>query len=471
MKHRGRHRRRRRGRALRASLAGTALALTAAATLISTSQAVGGDTPGPLDSITSTDELHDLRLRENLTGQATLDTLTTRMGGSVGVHEVLRSANHTMRNRTECEAPETAALPVEPRASRAYCWDAADAVNEKWDPQSVTTSGDADSDGQWGDDRVVLAGWTHDNSDTEDHNSEDDGLARIAFVDADDPGNLIYRYVLLVAPEDGGKDFSAVRSGLGGMVWYQDKLIVTARAAGQHDNALYVFDLDLILRAGVTDSDAIGKVDEGWSAHHYRYVLPAVGSYSLPSGTRGSGGTCDSRDGDGVPCLSSLSLDRTSTPHSLVASESSGPDREEPTRIWRYDLAPGADHRAGPLAADSRGVVDPSEAYRTKAGGVQGVLSHDGDWYVGQAPADPDAPGTLWRQDEDGAKAAKCTTAGPDDAPGEASDEESYSCWGLHTSALSYWPETRELWTLTDAIPERVLYAVRWSAIGDTLNQ
>ncbi|MFD0504014.1 hypothetical protein ACFQ0G_15605 [Streptomyces chiangmaiensis] len=46
MQHRGRHRRKRRGRALRATLAGTALALTAAATLISTSQAAGGDSPG-----------------------------------------------------------------------------------------------------------------------------------------------------------------------------------------------------------------------------------------------------------------------------------------------------------------------------------------------------------------------------------------------------------------------------------------
>lgn len=46
MKQRGRHRRQKRGRALRAFLAGTALALTAAATMISASQATVGDKPG-----------------------------------------------------------------------------------------------------------------------------------------------------------------------------------------------------------------------------------------------------------------------------------------------------------------------------------------------------------------------------------------------------------------------------------------
>ena len=51
MKHRGRHRRRRRGRALRATLAGTALALTAAATLISASQATVADAPGALKPV------------------------------------------------------------------------------------------------------------------------------------------------------------------------------------------------------------------------------------------------------------------------------------------------------------------------------------------------------------------------------------------------------------------------------------
>lgn len=46
MSARGRHRRRKRGRALRAVLTGAALGLTAAATMISASQATVGSDPG-----------------------------------------------------------------------------------------------------------------------------------------------------------------------------------------------------------------------------------------------------------------------------------------------------------------------------------------------------------------------------------------------------------------------------------------
>ena len=148
MKHRGRHRRRRRGRALRASLAGTALALTAAATLISTSQAAGGKTPGGLSSVGSAAELRDLRLKEDLTDRAALETLTTGMGGRVGVDEVLRSANHTMRDEGDCFVTEKGVLPIAPTAARAYCCEAPDAVDDRWRPQSVTTSRDMNLSGE-----------------------------------------------------------------------------------------------------------------------------------------------------------------------------------------------------------------------------------------------------------------------------------------------------------------------------------
>lgn len=446
MMHRGRHRRRRRGRALRASLAGTALALTAAATLISTSQAAGGKTPGGLSSVTSAAELRDFRLRETLTGETALETLTKEMGGGVGVDEVLRSANHTMRDESDCYVTEKGVLPVAPTASRAYCWEPQDAVDDRWLPQAVTTSRD---------NRVIVSGWTH-----ADTTAGDEGLARVAVIDASDPADLKYRWVLLVVPQADGKGLKAVRSRLGGMAWYEDKLIVTARNpqnSGYRDDSLFVFDLDRFLRADVTDSDAIGKVDDGFSAHHYRYVLPAVASYSPASGT-----ACDTRDNDGVPCFGSVSLDRTSTPPSIVANELSDPSRRTPARVWRYDLDTVSD-RAGLLTITGRqGHVEPDEAYETKASGVQGVLSHDGNWYVGQAAGKRGQHGTLWRQDQERARAALCTEG--------TSEHKSYACWGLHTASLSYSPETGELWTLTDPIPERVLYAVKLSEVDRALS-
>ncbi|WP_338895442.1 hypothetical protein WBG99_06750 [Streptomyces sp. TG1A-60] len=461
MKHRGRHRRRRRGRALRASLAGTALALTAAATLISTSQATGGETPGPLSSVSSAGELRELRLRENLTDRTALNTLTTHMGGGVDVDEVLRSANHAMRDKADCFVTEKDNLPVEPTAARAYCWEPGDAVDDRWTPRSITTSRN---------NRVIVSGWTHNGSDgragsdsTGGAGADEEGLARVAFVDTADPASPKYRWVLLVVPKADGQDFEGLRSRLGGMAWYEDKLIVTARGAesrGRQDDSLFVFDLARFLRADVTDSDEIGRVRGGWSAHHYRYVLPAVAAYSPAAGD-----SCDARDNDGVPCLGSLSLDRTSTPPGVVASEWFAPSREEPARVWRYGLDTTAD-RAGLLTtAGRRSDAVATEAYRTVAAGVRGVLSHEGQWYVGQAAESRDGRGTLWRQDEDGAKAAKC--AGGE--PGDDSGGTSYACWGRQTVSLSYSPETDEVWTLTGPVPERVLYAVKLSDVDSAL--
>ncbi|MET9404484.1 hypothetical protein ABZX90_01620 [Streptomyces sp. NPDC002935] len=448
MKQRGRHRRRRRGQALRATLAGTALALTAAATLISTSQATGSNNPGGLTALRSTSAAQQLRLHENLTSRDALDTLSGNMGGNVGVDGVLGDTDHAMRNTADCTTDERAALPVEPTATRAYCWDDADARTGQWKPRSVTTSGDAYDDGRWDTHQVILAGWTHRDGQAAAPTREE-GLAKIAFVDATDPDALRYRWVLLVAPRAGGKDFSAVHSGLGGMVWYQDKLIVTAA----HGEGLLVFDLHRLLRADV-DSGAVGRVGDGYSAAGYRYVLPAIGSYDP------EGGACTRGRDRAVPCFGSLSLDRSTSPDSLVAAEAAG-DRTERTRIWRYAYSTAA-YRTG-LLADAQGHVDAAEAYTTKAAGVSGVLSHrsadarEARWYVGRPSDSRTQHGSLWRQTGDGAEAATCTA------------DQSHACWSLGSGSFSYWQQTGELWTLTDTPAQRALYAVPLSSVDGSL--
>ncbi|WP_328446882.1 hypothetical protein OG780_10345 [Streptomyces sp. NBC_00386] len=447
MKQRGRHRRRRRGQALRATLTGTALALTAAATLISTSQATGANSPGGLTPL-RTGASSQLSLHENLASRDALDTLSGNMGGNVGVDGVLRDADRSMRNTADCTADERAALPVEPTATRAYCWGDDDARTSGWQPRSVTTSGDADDDGTWDTHRVILAGWTHRDGRAAAPD-RDEGLARIAVVDATDPDALRYRWVLLVAPRAGGKDFTAVRAGLGGMVWYQDKLIVTA----DHGEGLLVFDLHRLLRTDV-DSGAVGRVGHGYSAAGYRYVLPAIGSYDL------EGGSC-TRDRDhAVPCIGSLSLDRTTAPDSLVAAEAAD-DRPERTRLWRYAFSTAA-YRTG-LLADAQGHVNAVEAYTTKGSGISGALSHrsagdhEARWYIGRPSDGRAGHGSLWRQSEDGAEAATCTA------------DQSHACWDLGTGSLSYWQQTGELWSLTGTAGHRVLYAVPLSSVDGSL--
>ncbi len=117
MKHRGRHRRRRRGRVLRATLAGTALSLTAAATLISASQATVTDAPGALKPIAASAEDGQLSVAEQRVPERWLDRLASRMGRPVGVGAVLRGADHSLRTAADCSTAEKHTLPIEPAAT------------------------------------------------------------------------------------------------------------------------------------------------------------------------------------------------------------------------------------------------------------------------------------------------------------------------------------------------------------------
>ncbi|WP_367320138.1 hypothetical protein [Streptomyces sp. HUAS ZL42] len=425
MKQRGRHRRRRRGRALRAFLAGTAVALTAAATMISASQATVPDSPGALKPLTSPDETARLRLTEDLVPKSSLDRLAAGMGRPVGVSAVLDGADHELRDAIQCTAGERRALPATPVATSAYCWDAAD--TRGWRPGAVTTSGDADDDGRWGRNRVILSGWSRSGGDPADRD-----LARVAFVDANDPNRPTYSWVLLVVPVDGGRDYRGLTSHLSGMVWYEDKLLVTADEGDSA--ALYVYDMNRVQRATVT-GEAVGRVRGGWSAHGYRYVLPAVGSYRLTGG-------------EGAPHPGSISLDRGTAPDSLAASEWTLEDGDRTARLWRYSFstAPG---RSGLLATDSTGTVKAAEAYETRADGIRGVLSYGSRWYVSLAAEGQDVNGTLWRQDTEGSQAPECGSG------------KSHSCWSGQTESLSYWQETGEVWAQSG----RVLFALPLASI------
>ncbi|ANP50281.1 hypothetical protein J2Z21_000984 [Streptomyces griseochromogenes] len=443
MKHRGRHRRRRRGAALRAVLAGTALALTAAATLISASQAGVAENPGALKPLTSPADTGPLRLQEHLVPAPTLNRLAASMGHPVGVDAVLKDADRTLREGADCTAEDRATLPVTPDTDRAYCWDRSDATATAWRPASVTTSGDADDDGVWGTHRVILTGWTHS---TTTGPAAERGLARVAFVDADDPSRPAYRWVLLVVPVDGGRDYRGLASRISGMVWHQDKLLVTTTSGSAE--ALYVYDLDRIQRTTV-DGAAIGRVPGGWSADGYRYVMPAVGSY------RFAAGRCTA---SGPPCPGALSLDRGTAPDTLVAGEWTAPGGDRHSRLWRYAFSTDP-ARTGLLAADGTGRVDAVEAYRTHAAGIRGVLSYRQpgqarpSWYVGRPSGSMDGHGGLWRQDTEGATAAHCGS------------EASHHCWAASAGSLSYWQGTGEVWSLSD----RMLFAMPLAALDRSL--
>ncbi|MER6226196.1 hypothetical protein ACWCYL_42160 [Streptomyces sp. 900105755] len=443
MKHRGRHRRRRRGAALRAALAGTALALTAAATIVSASQATVAEDPGALKPLTATADTARLQLREHLVPRRSLDRLASAMGGTVGVADVLAASDHTLRRAADCGSDDRDSLPVTPAATEAYCWDPTDTLTDDWRPASVTTSSEADDDGLWGANRVVLAGWTHS---TSTGPAASRGLARVAVIDANDPAHPSYSWVLLTVPTGGGSDYRGLTSQISGMAWYGDRLLVTT-VQGSAD-ALYVYDLNRIQRASVL-TDAVGRVSDGWSADGFRYVMPAVGSY------RFTAGACSRT---GAPCPSALSVDRGTAPDSLVLGEWTPAGSGRNTRLWRYafDESP---QRAGLLATDASGRVDAVEAYRTGASEIRGVLSYrppgatGSEWYVGHLPGAMDGHGSLWRQDTRGADGTRCGS------------DASHRCWAEGTGSLSYAPDTGEVWSVTD----RMLFSVPLRSIDASL--
>jgi hypothetical protein len=446
---------------VRLAVAGVLAVMAALLSPVVGAQAAPGDNPGALRPLTSATELGKLRLTEHRVPTSSLDNLASEMGTPRGVSQVLASANHPMRNEAACDGTERDALPVDPQASAAYCWDTGDATTQDWLPQSVTSSGDADDDGSWGSDKVILAGWTQNGATTSTE------MARVAFIDANDPSALAYRWVLLVVPLNGGTDYRALKSHMGGMVWYQNKLYVTAYNGDPDHNALYVFDMGRILQATV-NSSAVGKTSGGWSADGYQYVMPAIGSYSLS-------GACTATTDTALPCFASISLDRSSTPDSLVANEWFSSGGTQPARVWRYDFTTSTSDPAW-LATDSSGQANATQAYETSAVGLQGVLSYKPSgasqpyWYVDDARGGVGQHGILWRLNTAGAQAAaNCGT------------DITYACWGQHTEGMSYWWSTGQVWTLTEwaanaqaqweppAVPERVLFSVPLSAIDASL--
>jgi hypothetical protein len=316
---------------------------------------------------------------------------------------------------TSCTSAEKAALPKAPVATKAFCWDADRAGTTTWVPQGITTSGDADDDGMWGADKIILSGW---------HSSEALGRyndARIMAVNYDDPAAPTNRMMYLAVPNSTGSSFSAAQAHMGGMAWYGDKIYVTA--VGNTSTAVRVFSTKHILQLTDTTSNAIGKTSGGYAAYTYKYAMMQVGYYSY------AGGTCSMASDTGVPCFSSMSLDRSTSPASVVTTEYFS-DQSLHGRLYRYPT--GTDY----LLAASSGTVAASEAFRSSVGNMQGVLSHDGKWYVAHSSATIN--GQLWTQTTAKSSSATCGATA------------TTACWAVHPEALTYDWSTGLVWSQSE---------------------
>lgn len=424
-----------------------AVAATAATALLVPAALAHADYDDPITPVSGTG------FTWHANSKSSLDRLDAALPNA-GVGTLAGDGNHPMPG---CGSPEENSLPIKPPATRKLCWDEGDADTTAWNPQGMTSSGDADDDGAWGDNKLILSGWhfrktgvpaddSQWNGNNERHND-----ARVAFINDNDPAAASYRWVYLVKPQDGGNTFSAAEAHIGGMVWYGDKLYVTE--VGNRGTAIRVFSMSRILRTTSSDSGQIGKTGSGaYAAYGYKYVMPEIGYYTY------NGGKCTMDSDTARACLSSISLDRSTSPDSLVTTEYFA-DQSKHGRLYRFGMGSGY-----LLKTDSNGSAASTQAFRSYVGNMQGVLSKDGDWYVAHSSAT--RPGSLWRQNTTESVAATC------------GDPATDACWSMHPEALTYDVATGLVWSQTEwsrgdcgaVSPKqncgRVVYAVPLDAIG-----
>ncbi|HEY2062543.1 MAG TPA: hypothetical protein VGH57_29510 [Amycolatopsis sp.] len=316
---------------------------------------------------------------------------------------------------TGCTSAEKAALPKAPTATTSFCWDTDRAATATWSPQGITTSGDADDDGMWGADKIILSGWHG----TDALGRNDD--ARIMAVNYDKPAGPANRMLYLAVPTSTGSSFTAAKAHMGGMAWYGDKIYVTA--VGNTSTAIRVFSTQHILQMTDTTSNSIGKTSGGYAAYTYKYAMMQVGYYTY------AGGTCSMASDTGVPCFSSMSLDRSTSPATVVTTEYFA-DQSLHGRLYRYAM--GSDY----LLATSSGTAPATEAFRSSVGNMQGVLSHGGKWYVAHSSATLN--GQLWTQTTAESNSATCGSP------------STTACWAVHPEALTYDWATGLVWSQSE---------------------
>lgn len=296
--------------------------------------------------------------------------LQAAVGTTTSVAALLRDAN---RDFASCTSAQQQALPENYdrtdypltsgqilHSSEKYCWDPGDSKVDYWIPQGVTGSADADDDGLWGENRILLVSWHYDDS------APDKGV-RVSFVDMK---NRKYRHVLLVEPT-ANANYKAVPIHAGGLAWLGHYLYVA-----DTDGGLRVFDVERLLE--VSDAqDSIGKSGSDYYAYNYKYVLPQVGWYRQSVRT------------DCVPsasqlCFSSLSLDRSTTPDTLVVGEyrngRSTDTAVDGGRVVRYRV----DASSRQLELTS-GKAVPQDVVTVPRSNLQGVQTWQGRYYLGRS--------------------------------------------------------------------------------------
>jgi hypothetical protein len=307
-----------------------------------------------------------------------------------------------------------------PNAVAAFCWQSGDDSTTEWYPQGITTSADASADGKYEGKTVVLTSWYY-------NGEADNKGVRVSFVNFANPSAPPYRHVLLVEPyKDAARkpNFRAVPVHAGGVFWYGHYLYVADTWGG-----LRVFDTRHIWKVSTGDKSKIGRQPDGsYHAHDYAYALPQALSFA--ASTIG-----------GYPALrySAVSLDRTSSPQSVIVPEYDADGTG--TRVVRYPI----DEQTLLLKPSDDGYVHGIEAYRVDIPEMQGATAIAGKFYVSSSRG-KSTQGSIYTFTK---------TNGPTEhiraLPPGAED-------------FSYWQSKDQLWTLAEHPNKRSVLAIKASS-------
>ncbi|BDD55113.1 hypothetical protein MPDQ_000682 [Monascus purpureus] len=264
---------------------------------------------------------------------SSLSKIFENSGKNVSVPDVLDSGNRDLVK--ESNSGTTIEL---------WAWNSGDESTEKWYPQGITSSGDALGSGEWESREAWLVSW---------YQNQGQKNVRISFVDR---STHKYRHALLVEPTS-DSNFTSVPIHAGGIVWYGNALYVVDTKDG-----LRVFDLDNIWEVDI--GDGLGRQSSGeYTANSYRYVIPQVRWTAEQPSTSFQ--------------HSWVSLDRSTTPDSLLIGEYATTDVDTPIRLVRYSL----DYTTRELKTSS-GVATSTFAHCVDILRMQGGFSMNSTYYL-----------------------------------------------------------------------------------------
>ncbi|MFW5474534.1 hypothetical protein ACOCJ5_14605 [Knoellia sp. CPCC 206450] len=351
-----------------------------------------------------------LNLTRTSSSTSVLGALDTALP-NVSLDTVAADANRVGPTGSSCTS-------VLPNVTKKYCWASDDNNTEQWYAQGVSSTYDAyGGAGTTAGGRSLLAtSWY-------DHDGGTNKGARVSLLDR---ANAKYRHVLLAVPTgtSSSPSFTIANTHAGGLAWYGRYLYVA------DTTGIRVFDMARMWRVNTAITGSIGRTSSGYGAYGYKYVAPQVHRYARQGTFR----------------YSSVAIDRTTSPDTLVATEYRKPGDTSQTspRTVRYHL----NESTKLLAENSSKVAGADGAWNIGVDSLQGGVFVSGRLYLSQSDGGP--------------------TGGTDNDRGDlyryTPSSGSLVRWANHlpigTEDFSYWGGRGELWTTAEYPTLRGLYAL-----------